>query len=168
MDESELEAFCRREYPRLVGALSLYIGDQAVAEEIAQDTLARICADWPSVRTKRSSGAWTHRVAMNLAKSHLRRGRIGARVTAQAVARQPHAHHDPDSADRLSVQQALVALNERQRAVIVCRYYLQMSVTETATAVRVPEGTVKSDTSRALAQLRAQLDFVDDSEGVQP
>ncbi|MPZ91460.1 MAG: hypothetical protein GEU68_07510 [Actinobacteria bacterium] len=43
----DLIALCRRLYPELVGVLGLYCGDRAVAEELAQEWLARVCRDWP-------------------------------------------------------------------------------------------------------------------------
>lgn len=80
--ESEFVAFCVEEHPRLVGALSLYCGDRALAEELAQDALTRACRDWRKVRNFAAPGAWTHRVAMNLANSYFRRRAAETRRTA--------------------------------------------------------------------------------------
>lgn len=60
---TEQALFCRREHPRLVGAVTLYLGDRDVAEDIAQEALARACAAWGRVRRMRAPGAWVHRVA---------------------------------------------------------------------------------------------------------
>lgn len=46
----DLAAFCEREYPRLVGTLSLYCGDVLLAEELAQEALARACSRWGACR----------------------------------------------------------------------------------------------------------------------
>ena len=70
--DDELAEFCHAEYRRLVGALSLYCRDRHVAEELAQDTLVRLIRDWSQVRRLDSPSAWAHRVAINLANSHLR------------------------------------------------------------------------------------------------
>jgi DNA-directed RNA polymerase specialized sigma24 family protein len=78
--ESEFAAFCVEEHPRLVGALSLYCGDRAVAEELAQDALSRACRDWNKIRHLGSPGAWTHRVAINLANSYFRRAAAETRA----------------------------------------------------------------------------------------
>lgn len=56
---TELVAFCRREYPRILGSLRLYTGDPHLAEELAQDAFVRVCRDWERVRAMASPGAWT-------------------------------------------------------------------------------------------------------------
>src|SRR5687767_8387960 len=68
----ELVEFCRAEHGRLVGTLSIYCGDAYLAEELAQETLARVCKHWDKVRELESPGGWAHRVAMNLANSSFR------------------------------------------------------------------------------------------------
>jgi len=72
--------FCSAEYPRLVGAMSLYTGDAALAEELAQEALARACRNWSSVKNMPAPGAWAHRVAVNLANTHFRRARLERRA----------------------------------------------------------------------------------------
>ncbi len=84
----ELDAFCRREHPRLVGALTLHCGDRWVAAELAQEALARVCADWPRVSRMQAPGAWVHRVAMNLCTSHFRRRTAERAARARYQARQ--------------------------------------------------------------------------------
>jgi len=78
--EAEFADFCVAEHSRLVGALSLYCGDRTLAEELAQDALSRACRDWKKVRRLGAPGAWTHRVAINLANSHFRRAAIELRA----------------------------------------------------------------------------------------
>ena len=72
-EDAGLRDFCTAEYPRLLGTLTLYCNDRGVAEELAQEALARACVSWPKVRGMDAPGAWIHRVAMNLANSHFRR-----------------------------------------------------------------------------------------------
>jgi RNA polymerase sigma-70 factor, ECF subfamily len=147
---ADLTAFCEAEWARLVGALSLYTGDADLAEELAQEAVARVCRDWRKVRKLDAPGAWLHRVARNLAHSHFRRTRTGDRAHARAA--------DPDTApsdDDAVVLRAVVALlPERERDVIVLRFYLGLSVRETAQELDVPEGTVKTLTHRAIGRLR--------------
>ena len=76
MAPDELGAFCRAEWSRLVGALSLYTGDADLAEELAQEAVARVCRHWRKVRKMDAPAAWLHRVARNLAHSHYRRARV--------------------------------------------------------------------------------------------
>ena len=82
---AELEMFCRDEYPRLVRLLSLYCGDVGTAEDLAQETLARVWRNWRRVGTMASPHLWARRVALNLAASWFRRRRTGARATARAL-----------------------------------------------------------------------------------
>jgi RNA polymerase sigma factor (sigma-70 family) len=150
-----LTAFCREEWPRLVGALALTTADGELARELAQETLARVSRDWEKVVRMDAPGAWAHRVAMNLANSHFRR-RAAERRALNRLTRQTErvVVDHVDGADVLAVRAALDALTERQRAVLVARYYLDWSVRDTSQALGFPEGTVKTLTRQALQALR--------------
>jgi RNA polymerase sigma-70 factor (sigma-E family) len=161
--EADVTAFCRRVHPRLVGALGLHCGDVRVAEELAQETLARVWERWPTVRAADSPEAWTFRVAFNLANSRYRRRAAEERAYGRVGIRRDE-EDGPDTAGRLAVRAAVASLPPRQRAVIVLRYFADFSVEDTATAMRCAPGTVKSLTSRAMAGLRAHLG--DLAEGV--
>ena len=67
--EPELTELCRHEHARLVGLLALYVGDRAIAEELAQEALVRLHQHWPRVRSLASPHAWVSTVALNLARS---------------------------------------------------------------------------------------------------
>ena len=156
--ESEFSAFCASEHPRLVGALSLYCGDRAVAEELAQDALARACRDWKRVRRLVAPGPWVHRVAINLAHSHFRRKRAEARARQRLHSThrsEQHVEHDPATA--LAIRSAVASLPQRQRTALVLRYYLDLPVAQVALVMECPQGTVKTLTSKAIASLRRTL-----------
>jgi RNA polymerase sigma-70 factor (sigma-E family) len=155
-DDGDLRAFCRRIHPRLVGALGLHCGDGRVAEELAQETLARVWERWSTVRSATSPDAWAFRVAFNLANSRFRR-RAAEQRAYQRVGVPRDAVDGPDAADSVAVRDAVVALPPRQRAVIVLRYFADLSVEDTASAMRCAPGTVKSLTSKAIDGLRARL-----------
>jgi RNA polymerase sigma factor (sigma-70 family) len=161
-DPPELVAFCREIHPQLVGALTFYVGDQAVAEELAQEVLVRIWQHWAEVGTYTSPRSWAFRVAYNLANSGLRRRAAERRARARLDA---PAAVDVDGgawADRIAVRVAVAALPDRQRAAVVLRYFAGLPVDETAAAMGCPDGTVKALTSRAVARLRTVLgDAVD-------
>lgn len=152
--EDALEAFCRREHRRLVGALSLYCGDVALAEEIAQEALYRACRRWSHVGDMAAPGAWVHRVAINLANSVYRRRRAERRAHERQL---PVAAHAPDQAAALAVRQAVAGLPNRQRAVLVLRHFCGHSVAETAEVLGVSAGAVKQLTHRAITALRAEF-----------
>lgn len=149
--------FCRREYPRLVGSLSLYCRDPNLAEELAQDTLVRVCRDWARVRDMAAPGAWAHRVAINLANSWFRRLAAERRATRRLSV--PSSYTDPDAGDITDVRKAIHDLPERQRMAIVLRYYADLPVAQVAQIMKCAQGTVRAHTSRALVTLRGHLDI---------
>lgn len=156
--ESEFVAFCEKQHPRLVGALSLYCGDRVLAEELAQDALSRACRDWRKVRRLGAPGAWTHRVAINLANSHFRRVSAESRAKRRLQEDQ-RAYGDPglDRAAAMDIRSAVASLPRRQRTALILRYYVDLSVRDVAEAMECPEGTVKTLTSKAIASLRQSL-----------
>ena len=149
-----LVSLCEREHPRLVGALSLYCGDDDLARELAQEVIARTCRAWPKVIGMEAPGAWMHRVAMNLAISAGRRARAGLRASRRS---DPvvDLHNDADVATVVALRAALLLLPPPQRSVLVLRYYLDLRVREVADVLGCPEGTVKTLTSRGIATLRS-------------
>lgn len=153
----ELTAFCHAEFARLTGILGLYLGDRAVAEELAQETLVRVARHWKRVSRLQSPTGWSYRVAINLATSHLRRRQAARRARTRLGHDREVEHHDADVADRLAVREAVLALPERQRAALILRWYADLSVADAAAAMGVSADAVRSLTKRALAALRDEL-----------
>jgi RNA polymerase sigma-70 factor (sigma-E family) len=151
---SEFVALYQREHARLVGTLGLLVGDRFLAEELAQEALIRACRDWEKVRGLDRPAAWLHCVAINLAMSSHRRHRAEQRMLRRVSGRESDAVHDPDTATAETVRRALRQLPIDLRAVVVLRFYADLSVTDTAAVLRIPEGTVKTKTRRALTGLR--------------
>lgn len=149
--DPELESVCAREYPRLVGLLALHVGDVRVAEELAQDALLQLCRKWPAVERPR---AWLVTVATNLANSWLRR-RMAERRAYGRHGHDAEYSHDPDSAAVMAVREAVAALPGRQRTAVILRYFEHLTVAETAEVMGCAEGTVKANTHRGIASLRA-------------
>jgi RNA polymerase sigma-70 factor (ECF subfamily) len=150
----ELVALCRREHPRLVGLLGLLVGDRQLGEDLAQETLIRACRDWEKVRGLDRPGAWLHRVGVNLAMSTHRRRRVEQRSLRRLHGREHGVAYDADTATASMVRRATQQLPIDLRAVVVLRFYADLSVADTAEVLGVPEGTVKSRTRQALGQLR--------------
>jgi RNA polymerase sigma-70 factor (sigma-E family) len=157
----ECEDFLRALHPRLVGGLTLHCEDPALAEELAQETLARAWARWPEVRVHPAPQAWAWRVALNLTSSWFRRRAAERRAIAR-IGPSPPAAPTADAADRLAVRAAVAGLPTRQRAVLVLRYFDDLSVADAATALGCAQGTVKSLTHQAIAALRDRLDVTID------
>jgi RNA polymerase sigma-70 factor (ECF subfamily) len=155
----DFDEFCRRLYPRLVGALILQSGDRPVAEEIAQEALARAWERWRTVSLMDEPGGWVFRVALNLSHSQFRR-RGAERRASRKTAVAPAA--PPDQADAVAVRAAVSRLPSRQRTAVVLRYFADLGVDATAEAMRCRPGTVKALTHQGVAQLRRWLQEVEE------
>jgi RNA polymerase sigma factor (sigma-70 family) len=154
---ADLVGFCREQKPRLVGTLTLYCGDPDVAEELAQETLSRVCLHWRRVARMPVPSAWSYRVAINLANSYFRRRAAERRAHDRFGSGVSHFHHDPDTASAIDIRNAVAGLPRRQRAAVILRFYSDFSVAEVASLMECPEGTVKTLTRRAVASLRRQI-----------
>lgn len=148
------EQFAEEEYRRLVPALTLLVGDRAVAEELAQDALVRAYQQWGRVRGMAAPGPWIHRVAVNAGLSWLRRRAAERRALRRAGA--PGGDRI-DDADVLALRRAVAALPRRQRQAVVYRYWFGYSTAEAAELMGINAGSVKSAVTRAFATLRGEL-----------
>ena len=154
-----LDHFCAAEYPRLVGALTLYCGDRHIAEVLAQDTLVKVCDRWSAVAVMDAPGAWAHRVAINAANSWFTRRSAERRALSRSPRARDH-HDDPDVADSVAIRDAVASLPTRRRAALVLRYFADLSVEQTAVAMRCRPATVRALTFQAIQQLRATADLL--------
>jgi RNA polymerase sigma factor (sigma-70 family) len=144
------DAFYTSARPDIARALALALGDADLATEATDEALARAYERWPTVSRLDRPEGWVYRVAMNWALSILRRRRRGDHRLYDPGA-DTSAVSDPD------VHAALAELDVKHRTVIVCRHLLGWSVADTAAALNVREGTVKSRLHRAHRILQARL-----------
>jgi len=153
---TDLELLCRELYPQLVGLVSLHGASRAQSEDIAQDALTKAVQHWRRVSRMDNPAGWIVRVALNAAKSAGRRRTTEARALERLAHRPETGTGDaPEhAAERVEVVRALEQLPNRQREVVLLRFFLGFNVAETAQIMRCAEGTVKSNTHRALEQLR--------------
>lgn len=147
--------------PRLVAALSLQCGSLVVAEEIAQEACVRLWLRWADVGTKRSPEAWAFRVAFNLANSWWRRRVVELR-TLHRQDRMPLGEPSDDLGEALDVRNALQRISKRRRTALILRYYLDLSLRETAQVMECAPGTVKALCSQGRADLRRFLGAEED------
>ena len=145
------ERFYAETWQVVYRALVVGIGDNDLAREAVDEAMVRAYERWRSVSTMANRTGWVYRVASNWATSRLRRRRFLLR-TAQTVEASP----DPEVVDPRLLG-AVRGLSQKHRDVVVARYLLDMSELATAQALGIPEGTVKSRLSRALAQLKEVL-----------
>lgn len=133
-------------------AALLLSGDSAKAEDAVQTGLVRLYLAWPRVRPE-TLEAYARRCVVNAAMDDRRslfrrRERVEAQLPDVAVAEAGHG-------DEMAIVSLLATLPARMRAAVVLRYVEGLSVAETADAMGCSEGTVKSQSARGLAHLRA-------------
>jgi RNA polymerase sigma-70 factor (sigma-E family) len=163
-DRQEFEAFVAASSDRLLRTAYLLTGDRGHAEDVVQTALLRTARRWRSAREAPEPYART--VVANLAKDRWRH--LGRRPAETTLDHDVPLAGPEQVLDRDALMRAARALPAGQRAVLVLRFFDDLSVEETARVLGCTDGTVKSQTSRALANLRAALasDLTNDKENV--
>lgn len=155
----EFDEFAAARWPSLVRAGWLLTGDWQRAEDLAQSTLERVWRHWGRVTAADDADRYVRRMLVN---EHRRAWRSWRRLVP--VADVPDRTVDaPDVAARDALARALATLTRGQRACVVLRHYLDLSEADTAAALGCSVGTVKSQTSRALARLRESYALAEES-----
>jgi len=160
--DAEFTEFVRDASPSLLRAALVLLGSREDAEDVLQVTLLRTYRRWDHARE--APRAYARTVLVNACRERWRHRD-----------RHPESGQDMDElanvvsfAEAVDSRRVLVRvlrqLPDIQREVLVCRYLLDATVTETAAALGIPEGTVKSAASRGLDQLR-QLLYEDEKRG---
>lgn len=152
--EEEFREFAHASWGSLYRTAYLLIGDAGLAEDLVQTALAKTYASWHRVRDVNAAIGYARTTLTREASGWFRRR--GWRRERQ-VAEPPETSYDADPAERATLMAALATLPPRQRAVVVLRYYEDLSVAACAEALGCSEGTVKSQTFDALAALRERL-----------
>ncbi len=143
---------------RLAGLARLLLDDPRQAEEVVQEAFARTYARWSRVKNRDDPLPYVRRAVVNLSRGGLRRRRIARAVPLETPVDAPSAEQAAaERARRHEVAAAVRRLPRRQRECIVLRYYLDCTVTETAAALRISDGSVKQHLSRAHAALATRL-----------
>jgi RNA polymerase sigma-70 factor (sigma-E family) len=151
------EAFVHARLPALLRFGHVLTGSRDAAADLVQDALERTGLAWSRVVRKDDPEGYVRRVMVNRNVSTWRRRRRESLVAATPdTAYEPMARHDA------AIWQELASLPPRQRAVIVLRYYEDLTEAQTAAVLGCSVGTVKSQTSKALAALRGRIG--DDAE----
>lgn len=149
------EDFYRAEYPALVAVATALLGSLESAEDLTQDTMVKSFVRWKRVQRLDRPGGWAHRVLLNACTSWWRRRRTEANHLAR-LRREESSVAGP-SPDTIAFWAAVRRLPERHRQVMVLHYAGDRSVAEVASILAVPEGTVRSDLTRARAALATLL-----------
>ncbi len=154
-DEAEFVAFAGAVRGRLRRTAYLMCGDWEQASDHVQEGLIRVYVAWPRLTRAGREYAYARKAVVSACLDHSRR-RSSSEVPAQL---DPDVPSGLDLSESVALRTALVAaldeLPPRQRACVVLRYFDDLSVADTATVLGCSEGTVKSQTSRALVSLRS-------------
>lgn len=149
-DEKWIEAECVRVYQPLVRAMILYAGDREVGEDAAHDALVRLVMELRAGKTIENPAGWAYRVGTNRVHRVARRQGIRNRLDPG-----PKPASEFDIADGIVLRRALARLPKRQRAAVVARYELGLSVREAAASLGCSEGTIRALTHQGATALRA-------------
>ncbi|MDI2130806.1 SigE family RNA polymerase sigma factor [Yinghuangia seranimata] len=152
-DTDYLEFAAARSAPMLRVAC-LLTGDWHTAEDLVQETLGKVYVSWRRVRAADSPAAYAERILFRVFLSQRRKRSAGETPTG-TLPEQVYEADDP--ALRLTLLDGLARLSQRDRAVLVLRYWEDRSVSEAAQALGLTESAVRIQSLRALRRLRAQL-----------
>ncbi len=150
----------RAHYARLVRLAILLADDNAAAEDLVQDAFVKLHRNWRRLREPEAAVPYLRACVVNGGRSRLRRLR-----TSRAFAKHEIGQHVPSAEQHAVLSEshrelldAVRTLPERQRQVLVLRYYAECSEIETADTLGLSVGTVKSHSHRAIATLGKKLE----------
>jgi RNA polymerase sigma-70 factor (sigma-E family) len=152
---SAFDEFVGRRYAGFLRTAYLLTGDRGLAEDLVQTALFKTYKRWSSLRDQADPTAYVRRAMVTTQTSWMRRRSSGEQVVE--IPDGKGGVEDPSTADRLHMRLALGELPPRMRAVVVLRFYEDLSEAETARLLGCSVGTVKTQTSRGLDRLRTVL-----------
>lgn len=154
--EEEFREFVAARSSALLRTAYLLAGDWATAEDLLQTALTKTYLAWRRLGGIQAVEPYTRRVLVNTATSWWRRRWHGERPT-EVLPERPGPDRHEEALERDLLWRHVRALPARQRAVLVLRFYEDLSEAQTADLLDISPGTVKSQTSRALTTLRKRL-----------
>jgi RNA polymerase sigma-70 factor (sigma-E family) len=154
---TEFEDFVAARYATLLRTAYLLTQDRALAEDLLQTTLAKC---WPAWRRIEDPAPYVHRTMVNTYTAWWRR-RWNGEYPTDELPQRGESGGQPGAEDRTDLAEALRRLPRRMRAVIVLRFYEDLSEAETARILGCSIGNVKSQASRGLAKLRIDPALLD-------
>ena len=156
-DEAEFAQLVFAMSPRLNRLAYAVCGDRPLAEDAVQSAMVSAYRTWPRARDADSSEAYLRKMVVNQLLSWRRRKSWGTTALLDRAHEPSRASHEDEVVEHERVWAAVGELPPRQRAVIVLRYYEGMSEADIAESLGIRPGTVKSQSSAAMARLRAVL-----------
>jgi RNA polymerase sigma-70 factor (sigma-E family) len=153
--EREYVEYVSARLPRLHRAAYLLCGDADRADDVVQATITSLYVNWRRARTATNLDGYVHRILVRRYLDERRRPWSGVVLAEVAPDRAAPPEHSVE--DREAVTAALRQLPRGQRAVLVLRYFCDLSIEATATALGCSAGNVKSQSARGLTTLRHLL-----------
>jgi RNA polymerase sigma-70 factor (sigma-E family) len=160
--DGEFEQWANARSPALLRAAYVLTGHQQAAEDLVQETLERVAISWR--RISDHPDAYARQVMYRMEARRWRRRR-GRDVVTNAVPDGGGRDLTGDVETRMVVERALRELTGAQRTVIVLRYFEDLSEADTAAVLACTVGTVKSQTYKALRNLRQKAPELADLVG---
>jgi RNA polymerase sigma-70 factor (ECF subfamily) len=157
-DREAFRRLAEREVDRLLAVARLILRDSDLAEDAAQEALVRCWRQLPKLRDVSAFDGWLYRILVHAAADEAkrqRRYRAGIRIVEVEPALSDHA---PGIVDRDQLERGFRRLSVDHRTVVVFHHYLGLSLSQIATNLGLPIGTVKSRYHYAMSALRAALE----------
>lgn len=167
-DKDAYDAIARAVAPGLYRVAQRIVRDLDAAQDAVQQALVAIWRELPRLRDPRKFDGWAYQLVVRCCLMELRSRRRRFAVVPATGAEVLDGRHEPSTsdesrqlADRDELERAFRALTEEQRAIVVLRHYLGLSVAEAAEVLDVPVGTAASRLHYATRALRAALEAND-------
>ncbi|MER7924301.1 MULTISPECIES: SigE family RNA polymerase sigma factor [unclassified Streptomyces] len=154
---AEFHEFFERHYAELARLAHLLTGETDAADDLAADALVALWQRWDRLRQADHPLAYARGVVANLARARIRSAMRERRRITLFWSRSPEKVEGPDTAAVLDVRAALARLPFSKRACVVLRHAFDLSEKDTAAALGISVGTVKSQTSKGMAELERML-----------
>ena len=155
--DAEFAQYMAARQPSLLRTAYLLTGDRHSAEDLVQTSLAKLYLSWDKVQRRELVDGYVRRIMVNENNSLWRRAWKRKEVSTDAVPDHAGTEDRPDHGERSALWEFVQTLPRKQRAVVVLRYYEDLSEAEIAETLGISVGTVKSQCSRALAALRERV-----------
>lgn len=154
---AEFHDFFERHYSELARLAHLLTGEKDAADDLAADALVALWQRWDRLQAAQHPVAYARGVVANLARERIRSNMRERRRVALFSSLSTELVDGPDAAVVLDVRAALTRLPFRKRTCVVMRHALDLSEKDTAAALGISVGTVKSQTSKGMAELERLL-----------
>lgn len=155
--DAEFEEYMAARQPSLLRTAYLLTGDRHGAEDLVQTSLAKLYLAWDKVQRREMVDGYVRRIMVNEHNSLWRRAWKRKEVPTDAVPDRAGVVDTPDDGTSAALWEFVQTLPRKQRAVVVLRFYEDLSEAEVAELMGISVGTVKSQSSRALAALRQRV-----------